>query len=73
MNGRALRTWTGTVPLRRIDHIMISPSVTMNGVYVPRTLVSRVASDHVPLVADVTATFAALPDLEPELSVARRS
>lgn len=72
LNGRSLRTWTGAVPLRRIDHIMISPSLTMNGVHVPRTSVSRVASDHAPLVVDLSASFAELPDLEPELSLGRR-
>jgi endonuclease/exonuclease/phosphatase family metal-dependent hydrolase len=71
-NGRNLRTWTGAVPLRRIDHIMIGPSVATTGAHVPRTAVSRVASDHAPLVVDLTASFSDLPDLEPELSLGRR-
>jgi endonuclease/exonuclease/phosphatase family metal-dependent hydrolase len=71
-SGRPLRTWTGAVPLRRIDHILMSPSVTMNGVHVPRTAVSRVASDHAPLVVDLTVSFADLPDLERELTLEPR-
>ncbi len=50
---RELRTWSGRVPLRRIDHVMVSESVEVVGAYVPRTSLSRVASDHLPLVVDL--------------------
>ncbi|MEZ4655394.1 MAG: endonuclease/exonuclease/phosphatase family protein [Candidatus Eisenbacteria bacterium] len=73
LDGRALRTWTGSVPLRRLDHILISSSLAMTGVRAPRTAVSRVASDHVPLVVDVTVTFTDLPRVRAELTPARQS
>lgn len=50
---RALRTWSGRVPLRRIDHIFVNAATSVERVYVPRTRLSRVASDHLPLVADL--------------------
>jgi endonuclease/exonuclease/phosphatase family metal-dependent hydrolase len=52
-DGKDLRTWTGNLPLRRIDHVLINDAVQVRGVYVPRTPLSRVASDHLPLVADL--------------------
>lgn len=51
---RRLRTWTGRTPLRRIDHVLVSPDIEVRHVYVPRTELSRVASDHLPLVVDFT-------------------
>ncbi len=56
-NDRELRTWSGRVPLRRIDHILVSRSVRVRGVYVPRSRLSRVASDHLPLVTDLECRF----------------
>jgi len=49
---RGLRTWTGRTPLRRIDHVLVSEDIEVQYVYVPRTELSRVASDHLPLVVD---------------------
>jgi len=49
---RSLRTWTGRTPLRRIDHVLVSEDIEVRHVYVPRTELSRVASDHLPLVVD---------------------
>jgi endonuclease/exonuclease/phosphatase family metal-dependent hydrolase len=53
---RALR-WTrprGTfpvqLPLMRIDHLFHSPDLKVLGVSVPRTSLTRLASDHLPLV-----------------------
>ena len=50
---RALRTWSGRLPLRRIDHILVDGSTSVERVYVPRTRLAKVASDHLPLVADL--------------------
>lgn len=47
-----LQTWSGRLPLRRIDHIFTSAEFTVRGVYVPQTRISKVASDYLPLVVD---------------------
>jgi endonuclease/exonuclease/phosphatase family metal-dependent hydrolase len=49
-----LQTWSSRLPLRRIDHIFASNQFIVSGVQVPRTRLSRVASDHLPLVVDLT-------------------
>lgn len=56
-NARELRTWTGNVPLRRIDHVLVNDAVQVRGVYVPRSPLARVASDHMPLVTDLLCGF----------------
>lgn len=49
-----LPTWSGRIPLRRIDHVYVSGDFTVRGVHVPQTRLSRVASDHLPLVVDLS-------------------
>jgi endonuclease/exonuclease/phosphatase family metal-dependent hydrolase len=52
---RALSTFSSSRPLVRLDHIFISPQLlTCSGVTVPRNDLTRIASDHLPLVADLT-------------------
>ncbi|REJ88905.1 MAG: EEP domain-containing protein [Planctomycetota bacterium] len=46
---RPRRTWFSPFPLSRIDHVFVSPSIDVDSVDVPRTAVTRVASDHLPL------------------------
>jgi endonuclease/exonuclease/phosphatase family metal-dependent hydrolase len=48
-----LRTFSSLHPFMRIDHIMLSPRIDVKQVRVPRNDLTRVASDHVPLVADL--------------------
>ncbi len=50
---RNLRTWSGRMPLRRIDHVLVSRGIGTAGAHVPRNRLSRVASDHLPLVVDL--------------------
>jgi endonuclease/exonuclease/phosphatase family metal-dependent hydrolase len=50
---RSLRTWSGRMPLRRIDHVLVSEGIGTAGAHVPRNRLSRVASDHLPLVVDL--------------------
>jgi endonuclease/exonuclease/phosphatase family metal-dependent hydrolase len=47
-------TFPAIWPLVRIDHVFVSPKLRVVGADVPGTLAARVASDHRPLVADVT-------------------
>ena len=58
---RSLPTFSSLRPLVRLDHIFLSPQVETLGFAVPRNDLTRVASDHLPLLADlqiVTATGA---------------
>lgn len=50
---RPQRTWFGPLPLTRIDHVFVDDSIQVKRVEVPRTRLSRVASDHLPLVVDL--------------------
>jgi endonuclease/exonuclease/phosphatase family metal-dependent hydrolase len=45
-------TYPTRYPALRIDHLFVTPSVTVRRLEVPRTALSRVASDHLPLVMD---------------------
>lgn len=47
-----LRTFSSTQPFARIDHIFVSPAFVTERIRVPRDRFTRVASDHLPLVAD---------------------
>jgi endonuclease/exonuclease/phosphatase family metal-dependent hydrolase len=46
-----LRTWPSARPLLRIDHMFVSRELRVRGCEVPWDVKSRVASDHLPLVA----------------------
>ena len=43
-------TWPVQLPLMRIDHLFISPDLKVRGVSVPRDPLTRLASDHLPLL-----------------------
>ncbi len=47
-------TWPAAFPLLRLDHIWVGPGVAIDNVFVPRGGVCDVASDHLPLVADLS-------------------
>lgn len=52
--GRAARpTFPSAFPLMRLDHIFVTPSLTVERTQVLRTRLTRMASDHLPLVADL--------------------
>jgi endonuclease/exonuclease/phosphatase family metal-dependent hydrolase len=54
LNGhRPKRTFFSRYPVNRIDHIFVSQQLQVLGIDVPRTDLIRVASDHLPLVADL--------------------
>ncbi len=50
---RPQRTFFGRFPVGRIDHIFVSPGIEVRGIEVPRTALTRTASDHLPLIAEV--------------------
>lgn len=50
---KPLATFSSTQPLVRLDHIFTTPHFTRQRVTVVRTDLTRVASDHLPLVADL--------------------
>jgi len=52
--GRAVRTFPSRLPVLRIDHVFVSPRIEATGVFAPDTALARVASDHLPLVVDLT-------------------
>lgn len=47
-------TFPSRLPMIRIDHVFVSPEIAIDGVYALDTALAKVASDHLPLVADVT-------------------
>ena len=49
----ALRTFSSMQPFIRLDHIFLTPHFEAQAVMVPRTDLTRVSSDHLPLLADL--------------------
>lgn len=47
------KTWFGPYPTARIDHVLTSPGIVVQNIQVPRTGLTRLASDHLPLVVDL--------------------
>lgn len=50
---KPLSTWFGHFPLGRIDHIFVSPAIEVLKVEVPKTRLEKLASDHLPLIAEI--------------------
>lgn len=50
---RSRRTYPGVLPMLHLDHIYLAGGVTVEHVSLPRTRLTLVASDHLPLVAEV--------------------
>ncbi len=46
-------TFFSRYPLSRIDHIFVDPATEVLNVEIPSTRLTRVASDHLPLVVDI--------------------
>lgn len=51
---RSRRTYPGVLPVFHLDHIYVAGGLQIERVALPRTKLTLVASDHLPLVADVT-------------------
>ena len=50
---RRKRTYPGLFPILHLDHIYYAGKVEILHIELPRTRLSLVASDHLPLVADI--------------------
>lgn len=50
---RMRSTWSGKYPMSRIDHVFLSPHWRVTKIEVPQNRLSRVASDHLPLIVDL--------------------
>jgi len=50
---RPRRTFLGRYPVARIDHVFVDPGIQVVGIEVPSTALARVASDHLPLIAEL--------------------
>jgi endonuclease/exonuclease/phosphatase family metal-dependent hydrolase len=50
---RAQPTWPSRWPLFRIDHVFASPSLSVSHCEVRRDALSRLASDHLPVLAEL--------------------
>jgi len=55
---RRRRTYPGVFPMLHLDHIYYQGSVEVVKLDLPRTRLSLMASDHLPLVADLRVQFA---------------
>lgn len=47
-----MRTWPSMLPVVRYDHVFVCDSIQAHRVDVPRTLRTRLASDHLPILMD---------------------
>ncbi len=47
------KTLFGRFPFARIDHVFVDPAIEVIGIEVPNTELTRVASDHLPLIVEV--------------------
>lgn len=63
--GRRLNTYTSYLPVTRLDHVFVSPHLKVVEVSVPRDSLTRIASDHLPLVVDLELTGAPASGQEP--------
>ena len=52
-------TFPASLPMLQIDHVLVSPDVTVTGIYTPNDALARRASDHLPLVVDFAIGAAA--------------
>jgi endonuclease/exonuclease/phosphatase family metal-dependent hydrolase len=51
------RTYPGFFPVLHLDHIYFEGDVEVRRIELPRTRLAMVASDHLPLVADIRVRF----------------
>lgn len=64
-NFRRQKTFPTVSPVFRIDHIFVSGHFHVHKVHVPRNHLTRVASDHLPLIADLIFDDRHLATIQP--------
>jgi endonuclease/exonuclease/phosphatase family metal-dependent hydrolase len=47
------KTWFAGYPIRRIDHIFVTPEFCVSSIQVSHTALDRLASDHLPIIIDL--------------------
>lgn len=52
----ATSTFPSALPVLRIDHIFVSPEIKVENVFAPFDPLTRIASDHLPLVMDFSVS-----------------
>ncbi len=60
-----LGTFPSWFPLLRLDHVWIGKALRADSVIVPRDALTRVASDHLPIVADLSLALPLQEELAP--------
>jgi len=50
---RARKTWPSRYPVSRIDHVFVNDKLKVHQVMVPKTDLTMIASDHLPLIVDL--------------------
>ena len=50
---KPLKTWFAGYPIRRLDHIFVSPEFHVRSIPVSRKVLDRTASDHLPVIVDL--------------------
>jgi endonuclease/exonuclease/phosphatase family metal-dependent hydrolase len=61
---RPRKTLFGRYPSARIDHVFLHPDLQALSVEVPRTQLSRIASDHLPLIVDIHVPPPDVPSIQ---------
>jgi endonuclease/exonuclease/phosphatase family metal-dependent hydrolase len=51
--GRPGCTWPSIFPFRRIDHVFVSSDIKIISTLIPKTAMTRSASDHLPLIVEM--------------------
>ena len=54
---RRRRTYPGFLPFLHLDHIYFDGEIAVRRISLPRTRLALLASDHLPLVADIRVRF----------------
>lgn len=57
---RRVPTFPSAMPVRRLDHVFVSAGIRVNAVYAASDPLTRIASDHLPLVVDFEVAAEAL-------------
>ena len=60
-NHRPQKTFSARMPFGRIDHIFVSSHFEVSKVMAPHNSLTKVASDHLPLIADLSLRTGAYP------------